>query len=472
MKNNVGFQPPSVSFGMGSIPQNRTVRSADTVSIGERERKKAARSSSRPPGAGTKMGRGQSQRKSAPPVPERIGEQKLQQRRKQKPRTKPVQHSAQETSEPESAARHNGRGSGPSPAFPSHRLPCSHRDPHETASPNPDGGSQSGHAEGDSDTDLSESERLPVSPCSRVPPQLQLRPELIEAEDRPSCRAERNNHGSADFPDFLPPPFNSWSLGQLAVFYNTEDRGTPRPRPVGPLERYMERMLQLEWRQIRTVQEEGGTTAGSDAVSSCHSHCALLSGCACTICRIRYTACCTTSSPCCRYARQSRLRPAAERGCRGPASLPKRSHSESRVHSADRSSASRAQRFGSPTQTNRHLRRMQASGNIRHPVHGANAKPQATGDSSVGDLLGAREGRRRSGSEQRRGGVEGQQGAMEKKRSGSECRRGGAERRRVAQLREREITPDAVDAIMDNLPGCKNYPINKANRPKQVEFVT
>ncbi|XP_037345598.2 uncharacterized protein LOC119229408 [Pungitius pungitius] len=491
---------------MGTILQNRTLRSADTVSIGDPERKKKA--------AGTKMGRRQSQRKSVPPpqhalpVPERNGEQKLQQRRKQKPRTLSTkrlttQHSAQGTSEAESASQ---------TYFPPHRLPCSSRDPRETASP--DGGSQSGHAQGDSDTDLSDSERLPVAPCSRVPPPLQLRPELIEAEDGASCRPGRNNHGSSDFPDFLPPPFNSWSLGQLAVFYNMEGRGAPRPRPVGPLERYMERMLQLEWRQIRTVQEEGGTPAGSDAVYSCHraagaassrlsspkcilqcqrsfpltflsslaSHCALLSGCACTLCRIRYTACCTTSS-CCRSARQSRPSPAPERGSRGPASLPKRSYSESRLHSADRSSACRAQRSGSPTRTNGHLRRMQASGNIRNPAHGAGGKPQATArDPRVGDLSGARGGgsdyrpggflRRRSGSEQKRGGVEGQRGAMEKRRSGSECRRGGAERRRAAELREREITPDAVDAIMDNLPGSKNYPINRANRPKQVEFVT
>ncbi len=77
--------------------------------------------------------------------------------------------------------------------------------------------------------------------------------------------------------------------------------------------------------------------------------------------------------------------------------------------------------------------------------------------------------RQRSGSEQRRGGVERQQGASEK-RSGSECRRGGAGRQRTAELKE--IKPDAVTAIMDNLPGSKNLPINRTNRTKQVEFVT
>lgn len=85
-----------------------------------------------------------------------------------------------------------------------------------------------------------------------------------------------------------------------------------------------------------------------------------------------------------------------------------------------------------------------------------------------GDVLDYRTGgvRRRSGSEQRRAGAERQQGAAEKRRSGSECRRGGDE------LKEQEIKPDAVTAIMDNLPGSKNPPVNRANRVKQVEFVT
>lgn len=408
------------------------------------------------------------------------------------------------------------RGSRHTPAFPCHRLTESSPDLLER--PNAEVWGMRGHQEGDSDTDLSESERLPVSPSGRVPPQLELRPEVIEAEDRSSCShgSRGRSHGGFDFPDFLPPPFNSWSLSQLAVFYNMEGRGAPRPRPVGPLERYLDRLLQLEWRQIQTFQEESGKSAVSDVISSCHrspaaassrlsspkcilqcqrafpltflsslaNHSALLSGCACTLCRIRYSTCYTS---CCRsthsHARQSRLSPMLER--KGPASLPKRSYSESRVHSSDRSSASQAQRFSSPVRTNSHLRRMQASGNIRNPAQGANMKPHSTArDSSVGagrDRLGARgdmlahrtDGyRKRSGSEQRRGGVERQQGASEKRRSGSECRRGGAERRRTAELKEWEIKPDAVTAIMHNLPGSKKSPTNRPNRVKQVEFVT
>lgn len=407
--------------------------------------------------------------------------------------------------------KHTGsRGSRHTPAFPCHRLSDSSPNLQERLLPHQEVGSLRVHGgEGDSDTDLSESERLPVSPSARVPPQLHLRPEVIEAEVC-SSRSHRprghSGHDGFDFPDFLPPPFNSWSLGQLAVFYNTEGRGTPRPRPVGPLERYLDRLLQLEWRQIQTVQEEGGRSAVSDVTSSCHrsaaaassrlsspkrilqcqrafpltflsslaSHCALLSHCACTLCRIHYSTC---SPSCCRsthnLSRQSRLSPTLDH--RGPTSLPKRSYSESRVHSSDRP---RAQRFSSPVRTNSHLRRMQASGNIRNPVQGANTKNHSTArDSSVGagrerlgawgDVLDYRTGgfRRRSGSEQRRGGAERQQGASEKRRSGSECRRGAAERRR----REREIKPDAVAAIMDNLPASR---ISPTNRHRQVDFVT
>ncbi|XP_029287798.1 protein FAM217B-like [Cottoperca gobio] len=518
--------------GMGTILQERAPQQyPERVSIRDKEWK----NNNTPNVASNKMGRRQSQRKSLQPQytfpsQENNNEKRLQQRRKKKPNTpstKRSHHSAQGTSESKSHPlspaedrmqpkvqahaqrcshrehKHTGfRGSRHTAAVPCHRL--------SDSSPGLQVGSLSGHGEGDSDSDLSESERLPVSSSGQVPPQLELRPEVIEAEDG-SSRSQRSRghrHDGFDFPDFLPPPFNSWSLSQLAVFYNMEGGGGPQPRPVGPLERYMERLLQLEWCQIQTVQEEGGKSAASDVVPSCHmspaaassrlsspkcilqcqrafpltffsslaSHSALLSGCACTLCRIRYSAC---STSCCRSthpSRQSRLSPKLEGS--GFTSLPKRSYSESRVHSSDRSSASRAQRFSSPLRTNSHLRRMQASGNIRVPVQGANNKPHSTArDSSVGagrdpvrawgDVCDYRTGgvRRRSGSEQRRGGVERQQGASEKRRSGSECRRGGAERRRI-------VKPDAVTAIMDNLPGFKKSPINRPNRHKQVDFVT
>ncbi|XP_032369899.1 uncharacterized protein LOC116688171 [Etheostoma spectabile] len=497
------------------------------------------------------MGRRESQRKPlaqpqyALPSPDNNNDKRPQQRRKQKPNTPSTKrltsrHSAQGTSEskahplspaedkmepkvhsaaqPCSHREHKPTGfrvSRHTAAFPCHRLPDSSPTLQESLSPKPEVGGLAGHGEGDSDTDLSESERLPGSSSGGVPPQLQLRPEVIEAEHCPSRshRPRGHDHGAFDFPDFLPPPFNSWSLSQLAVFYNTEGRGGPRPRPVGPLERFLDRLLQLEWHQIQTVQGEEGRSAVSDVLSSCHrshaaassrlsspkcilqcqrtfsltflsclaSHSALLSGCACTLCRIRYSTC---STSCCRsfhHTRQSRLSPMLER--RGPTSLPKRCYSESRVKSSDRSSASRPQLLSSPVRTNSHLRRMQASGNIRNPVNGANTKPHSTaGGGSVGaatEPVGAlgnvvdyrtRGFRRRSGSEQRRGGVERQKGASEKRRSGSEYRRGGAERRTTAE--EREIKANDVTAILDNLPGLKHSPINRPNRQKQVGFVT
>lgn len=370
-----------------------------------------------------------------------------------------------------------------------------------------DAGGLSVHRESDTDSDSDSSESEHVD-TTRVPPKLELRPEVIEGDDCSPLRQRGRNHGDHTFPDFLPPPFNSWNLSQLATFYNVEGRSSPRPRPVGLLERYLDRLLQLEWHQIQTSQEEGGKPATWDVASSCHkpaaaatsrlsspkcilqcqrafpltflsslaSHTALLSGCACTLCRLRYSAACSRS--CCRsaysYNHHFRLSPTLEHKVT-TVPLPRRSCSESRAYSSDR----RAQRFSSPVRTNNHLRRMQASGNIRSQVQGASIKLQTTArDASVGasgDQSGEKrdaEFRRRSGSEQRRGRAERQQGGPEMRRGASEYRRGGAEGRRAAHLKEREIKPDAVAAIMDNLPGSKNSFRIRTNREKQVEFVT
>nr|XP_019942039.1 PREDICTED: uncharacterized protein LOC109629011 [Paralichthys olivaceus] len=538
---------------MGAVLQERVPQPRlcveSRVLIGEKEEScRRKKSNNRPPDPSNKMGRRhQSQRKSVQPqymVPsqEHDNEKRMQQRRKHKPhppqtKRNTCQHSAQGTLESKShpptsaedrmepkvqpAAQRSGhrekkhtgfRGSRHTPAFPCHRLSDSSPDLLEGLSPKPEVGHLSGHRDSDSDTDLSESERLPVLSSGRVPPQLELRPDVPEAEDcsARSHRPTRQGSRGFDFPDFLPPPFNSWSLSQLALFYNMEGLGASRPRPVGSLERYLERLLQLEWRQLQTVQDESGRSTVSDATSSCHrspaaassrlsspkcilqcqrafpltflsslaTHFTLLSGCACSLCRISISTCNTS---CCRsthcHTRPSRLSPTLE--CRGPASLPKRSYSESRVHSSDRNMVSRAQRLSSPVRANSHLRRMQASGNIRNPAQGANTKPQSTvrdsGVGAQGDALYYRTGgfRRRSDSEQRRGGgVERRHNGWEKSRSGSECRRGETKRRGAAELKEQEIKPDAVTAIMDNLPGSKYPPVHRPNRPKQVEFVT
>ncbi|XP_056157534.1 uncharacterized protein fam217bb [Lampris incognitus] len=400
-----------------------------------------------------------------------------------------------------------------------HRLSDSSPDLLISQTPNQQAASLTGHGEGDSDSDLSDSERLHVPLSAHGPPQLDLRPEVINPEDSPSPGHRLRGQGNSgfNFPDCLPPPFNSWNLGQLAVFYNTEGRGAPRPRPVGPLERYLERMLQLEWHQIQTVQEESGKSTVSNVLAACHrshsaapsrlsspksilqcqrafpltflssvaSHSALLSSCACTACYRRYTACgmmCGHSV----YGRQSKRSPLLERrGPSGPLSVPKRSYSETRVLSSDKTLASRAQKFNSPVRGNNHMRHMQALGNIRNPVQGATTKSHSTARDS--DDVAQRECmqtghvlsgdcrsvglRKRSGSEQRRGRTE-IWGNGCGRRSGSECRKDGTERRRTSTLKEQEIKPDAITAIMDNLPASKHSSLSKPNRSKQVEFVT
>lgn len=420
----------------------------------------------------------------------------------------------QQAAQRDGSRQQKHRGSRHTAAALCNRLSDSSPDLMERPLPNLEAGSMNVKAESDSDTDLSDSERLTVLPSDVVPPQLELRPEVIEPDDCYSrrFRTKGQGHGGFDFPDFLPPPFNSWSLSQLAVFYKTEGRGAPRPRPVGSLERYFEKLLQLEWQQIQTVQEESGVSAASDVISSsnrsptaassrlsapkCIFQCqrafpltlltldspsTLLTGCACTQCRIRYTTfgmlCCRST---CSQTRQPRLSSLLER--RGPVPLPKRSYSESRVHSSERGSASRATRFSSPVRTSSHLKKMQAMGNIRTPVQCASAKPHSTaresnvsaGRDPLKSYMDYRTAgyRRRSGSEQRRCSTERQQDASEKRNSGSECRKAGVERRRASEFKEREIKPDAVTAIMDNLPGSKYSPVIRPNRPKQVEFIT
>lgn len=357
-------------------------------------------------------------------------------------------------------------------------------------------GGLSVHRENDTDSDSDSSECEKLDP-TRVPPQLELRPEAIEDESCSPLKQRARSHADSAFPDFLPPPFNSWNLSQLATFYNVEGRFSPRPRPLGLLERFLDRLLQLEWHQIQTSQEEGGKAATWDVTSSCHkpaaaatsrlsspkcilqcqrgfplsflsslsSHSALLSGCSCTQCRLRYSTC---SKSCCRfthsYNHHFRLSPTLEHKVTVP--LPRRSCSESR-----------AQRISSPVRTNIHLRRMQASGNIRSQVQGSGTKIQTSGPSvgACGEQTGEKreaEFRRRSGSEQRRGRAEKQWSGPETRRGASEYRRGGAEGRRAAHLKEPEIKPDAVAAIMDNLPGSKNSFRIRTNRQKQVEFVT
>ncbi|XP_035596582.1 protein FAM217B [Oncorhynchus keta] len=284
----------------------------------------------------------------------------------------------------------------------------------------------------DSASDLSDSERLPVlpSPCTPcTPPHLNLRAEVINSSDFPPAfpgphgATSDNDSVSYNYPDFLPPPFNTWSLRQLAVFLHTEGRGAPRPKPVGPLEKYLERLLQLEWLQIQTVQAEACRPAGgrpralgfpsATTTNAPRPHTAPPSRLSspkglrqcqrtfplaphnppslaaqqlsclpvCPHCHIRYPLC---NGSCSSYAyqRHSRLSPLLERRAR-PGVPPKRSSSESRVTSSESRAtgcSGGGQTPGSPSAGRSHVRHMQAVGNIRKPAQepGTNGKGQAS----------------------------------------------------------------------------------------------
>ncbi|XP_029974182.1 serine/arginine repetitive matrix protein 2 [Salarias fasciatus] len=294
----------------------------------------------------------------------------------------------------------------------------------------------------DSASDLSDSERLPVlpSPCTPcTPPHLNLRAEIINTNDFPPDIPGPHGTAVGDedgddkptycYPEFLPPPFNSWSLRQLAVFLHTEGRGAPRPKPVGPLEKYLERLLQLEWLQIQTVQAENSRPPGSrprpqgfpsataphpprphtappsrlnspkglrhsqrafpfapvnNPPSPASAQHQLSRFPVCPHCHIRYPLC---NGSCSAYAyqRHSRLSPLLERKPR-PGATAKRSSSETRATStegrspgAQGGSVGGAQTPVSPSAGRSHLRHMQAAGNSRKQAQESSANQSCRG---------------------------------------------------------------------------------------------
>uniref|UniRef100_A0A8C1VGC8 Family with sequence similarity 217 member B n=1 Tax=Cyprinus carpio TaxID=7962 RepID=A0A8C1VGC8_CYPCA len=265
------------------------------------------------------------------------------------------------------------------------------------------------HKEDDTDSasDLSDSERLPVLPSPCTPPQLNLRAEVFNSMDLhphiPGPRTVENDEVRYSYPDFLPPPFNTWSLRQLTIFLNTEGKRAPRPKPVGELEKYLERLLQLEWHQIQTIQDESGRhvvpiirtrghaasvlangnqprphTAPPTRLSSPKSFrqgeraffssvaspsSTQLSRPVCPHCHIRYPLCNGTCSPYA-YQRHSRLSPLLERKA-PPANTQKRSSSESRASTAENRTTSKNQQPVSPQAAKAHQKHIQAAGNVR-----------------------------------------------------------------------------------------------------------
>ncbi|KAK2825186.1 hypothetical protein Q7C36_019113 [Tachysurus vachellii] len=264
------------------------------------------------------------------------------------------------------------------------------------------------HKEDDTDSasDLSDSERLPVLPSPCTPPQLNLRAEIVDSVDLhphiPGPRTVQTESDSYNYPDFLPPPFNTWSLRQLAIFLNTEGKRAPRPKPVGQLEMFLERLLQLEWYQIQTIQNEssqpmatyvrskGRAPSGPQIASLSRPHTAppsrlsspksmrqgqrpfplaplssLGSPSSCQISRCLY---CHVRSPLCNgicssytYQRHSRLSPLLERKTT-PTITHKRSNSESRASASDNKAMGRPQYPVSPKSPKK---QMEVAGNLQ-----------------------------------------------------------------------------------------------------------
>ncbi|XP_041945754.1 uncharacterized protein fam217bb [Alosa sapidissima] len=361
----------------------------------------------------------------------------------------------------------------------------------------------------DSASDLSDTERAPAPPTPGTPPNLNLRAEVIDPAEFqrprgiPQQQRQPQCQFSKSYPDFLPPPFNAWSLRQLAVFLNTEGKGVPRPRPVGQLEKYLERLLKLEWHQSQTIQDEtGGDEGGSRGAprpSCCprpHStpsanlstpksilQCqrafplALLSsithpmpvqqvGCACPHCHARYPHC---NGSCRTYAYHHNIHPSPLVERRGRATVPKRSSSENRTQATEPAYPSRGYKPGGFNGSS-HLRRMQAAGNIRNPSLSpprlqplrpvftsmeAGAGPRRERNpTSGGDTLG-REGR------------EGREG-----RPVSQRRRAVSERRKVvSSVKQWDLKVDAL--AVEQAAKLKDLVSGRSTgRMRRVEFVT
>ncbi|KAG1931019.1 protein FAM217B [Pimephales promelas] len=251
---------------------------------------------------------------------------------------------------------------------------------------------QSKPREEDSASDLSDSERYSVFPAGISPPDLDLRAEVIDPSDIQTSSSKLRG----SYPDFLPPPFNSWSLQQLAVYLNTDGKNVPRPKPVGKLERYLDRLLQIEWHQIRSVQEESSKSNtpmpkarhSSSHLSLSSPKCILqcqrafpltllsslatrqLLSCSCPQCQNQYLI---LNGSCRSHAFPHHTLLEKKRQA-----LPKRSSSESRAHPMESRHRSREHRLSDPLSDSSHWRRMQAVGNIRNPAGSTRSPERAT----------------------------------------------------------------------------------------------
>ena len=115
--------------------------------------------------------------------------------------------------------------------------------------------------EEDSASDLSDSERIAISPSPLTPPDLHLRAEEIDPVYFDLHPGQGPTRPEYCYPDFLPPPCNSWDLRDMAMLLHSERRTEAVPKAGGLLGKYVDRLVQLEWLQIQTVQCEKGKVA-------------------------------------------------------------------------------------------------------------------------------------------------------------------------------------------------------------------
>ena len=116
-------------------------------------------------------------------------------------------------------------------------------------------------ADEDSASDLSDSERVAIPPSHFTPPDLNLRAEEIDPDSYNLHPDPSQAEAEHCYPDFLPPPFSSWDLQDMAVVLNTVCRSEALPRATGFIGKFIDRVLQLEWLQLQTVQSEKARAA-------------------------------------------------------------------------------------------------------------------------------------------------------------------------------------------------------------------
>lgn len=246
-----------------------------------------------------------------------------------------------------------------SDTLPSHLPPVSSHLPPASA-PRRASPERATHEDMDSGSDISDTERISQVASTANPPLLNLREEVIDPSDfQPSHALSRSHAVSRDrYPDFLPPPLNSWNLRELAVYLNTEGKNVPRSRPVNQFERYLNRLLQLEWRQILTLHEE---SSKSTWTVRRRPHSSLSAPKSILQCQRAFALTLLSSvhpqSCCSRYSVSVCMNPHRSHPLTEKSRFSRRSNSETRAYRLNRLNDSSLD----------HLKRMQAIGNIRNP---------------------------------------------------------------------------------------------------------